>query len=180
LPDPVSEAFRKVIQEIYWIEDLEEAERTLKKYLDMIDPDLREYLLEKREKLCRDPLAIIEVLRLSTAAEIADTTEAAKVLLTKRLVDSGFLLQCTPTWRKLSNSEKAKILVPLYKASYGLELALRDWPNKVDELHLDYALKMATAALDRAEEKGLLDEFKEYVDKIVEEYVGEGKEGLED
>ena len=174
MSDPISHAFRKIIQEIYWIEDLGEAERTLKKYLDMIDPDLREYLLEKREKLCKDPLAIIEVLRISTAAEVADTTEAAKILLTKSLVDSGFLFQCTPKWQKLSNEEKAKILAPLYKASYGLELALREWPDRVDELHLDYALKMVTIALDIAEEKGILEEFKEYVDKIVEEYVGEG------
>jgi len=173
LSDPVSLVFRKIIKEIYWIEDLDEAEAILKEYLDMIDPDLREYLLEKREKICENPLHIIEVLRLSTAAEIADTKEAAKVLLTKSLVDSGFLLQCTPTWQKLSNSEKAKLLAPLYKASYGLELALREWPDRIDELHLDYALKMASIALDIAEEKGLLEEFKDFVEKLVDEYIDE-------
>ncbi len=170
---PVSQVFRKIMQEIYWTENLIEAERRLKEYLDMIDDDLREYLLEEREKVCNNPLTVIELVRLNTAAEVADTEEAAQVLLTKSLVESGFLLQCTPTWKKLSNEEKARILAPLYKASYGLELALRDWPNRIDRLHLNHALKMASTALERAEEKGLLEEFKDYVDMIIEEYSGD-------
>ena len=173
MSDPVSQAFKRIIQEIYWVEDLDEAEEKLYEYLNMIDEDLREYLLEKRRRVCNNPLVVIEVARLNTAAEVADTTEAAKILLTKSIVESGFLLQCTKTWQKLSNREKARILAPLYKASYGLELALRDWPDKTDPIHLDHALRMASIALERADDKGLLDEFREYVDNIIEKYVNE-------
>lgn len=178
MSDPVNEAFKKVIQEIYWTETLEEAEEVLLEYLNMIDEDLREYLLEKRKKICNDPTSVIELVRLNTAAEVADSAQAAKILLTKSLIESGFLFQCTPTWAKLDNKTKAWILAPLYKASYGLELALKEWPKKVDEDHLDNAIKMASIALERAEEIGVLDEFKEYVDNVVDELASDedGKE----
>ncbi|MEB3807110.1 MAG: hypothetical protein GSR73_06320 [Desulfurococcales archaeon] len=168
MANPVNEAFRKVIQELYWTETLEEAESLLEEYLEMIDSDLREYLLEKRKRICEDPTTVIELVRLNTAAELADSTQTAKVLLTKSLIESGFLFQCTPKWSSLDNKTKARILAPLYRASYGLELALRNWPNDIDEIHLDNAIKMASIALERAEEIGVLDEFREYVDKIVE------------
>ena len=167
--NPVNEAFKRVIQELYWTETLEEAERILESYLNTIDDDLREYLLEKRRKICEDPMTVIEIIRLNTAAEIADSAQAAKILLTKSLIESGFLFQCTPKWSTLDNRTKAWILAPLYKASYGLELALRDWPSRIDEVHLNNAIKMASIALERAEELGILDEFRDYVDSIVEE-----------
>ncbi len=169
MSDPVNEAFRKVIQEIYWTDTLEEAESILVEYLNLIDEDLKEYLLEKRRRICEDPTSVIELVRLNTAAEVVDSAEAAKILLTKSLIESGFLFQCTPTWSKLDNKTKAWILAPLYRASYGLELALKNWPKSVDEAHLDNAIKMASIALERAEELGILDEFREYVDSIVDE-----------
>lgn len=169
MSDPVNEAFRSVVQELYWTDTLEEAEAKLAEYLNMIDEDLRAYLLEKRKKICGDPASVIELVRLNTAAEVADSAQAAKILLTKSLVESGFLFQCTPTWSKLDNKTKAWILAPLYKASYGLELALKNWPKSIDEVHLDNAIKMASIALERAEEIGILEEFKEYVDEVVDE-----------
>jgi len=168
LSDPVAQAFRKVITEIYWTDTLEEAEEILESYLDMIDEDLREVLLSRRRKICENPEHLIEIVRLEAAAELADNQEFSKLLLAKSIVESGFLFQCTPKWAELSNKEKARILAPLYKASYGLELALRDWPKKIDTFHLDHAFEMAAIALQRAEEMGILDQFKEYVDKMAE------------
>jgi len=173
LSDPVAQAFRKVISEVYWTDTLEEAEEILHSYLEMIDDDLREVLLKRRRKICENPENIIEIVRLEAAAELADNKEFSKLLLTKSIVESGFLFQCTPKWSQLDNREKARILAPLYKASYGLELAVRDWPKRIDTFHLDHAFRMAAIALERAEEMGILDEFKEYIDDMIEKMQAE-------
>ena len=168
MADPVAEAFRKIIQEIYWIDDLEEAEERLEEYLSMIDEDLREILLEKRRRLCNDPLAVIELVRLDAAASsINDNETVQKILLVKTMVETGFLLQCTETWSRMGPKEKARILAPLYRASYGLELALKGWPKTIDTAQLDHAFRMATIAMERADEIGLLEEFEEYVERVL-------------
>jgi len=170
LSDPVSEAFRKIIQEIYWVDDLEEAEHILEEYLSMIDADLRTLLLEKRREICSSPRVALELANLESmlqTTEAADDETATKILLAKSMVDVGLLLQCTRSWSKMSPREKAYILAPLYKASYGLELALRSLPERVDERHLDYAVEMAEIALERAEERGLLDELEEHIDNLL-------------
>jgi len=170
LSDPVSEAFRKIIQEIYWMEDLEEAERVLEDYLSMIDSDLRALLLERRREICSSPRIALELANLESllqSAAAADDETSTKILLAKSMVDVGLLLQCTRSWSTMGPREKAHILAPLYKASYGLELALRGLPERIDERHLDYAMEMAGLALERAEERGLLDELEEHIDSLL-------------
>ncbi len=168
MTDPISEAFRRVIQEIYWVDDLEEAEEILTRYLEMIDDDLREVLLEKRRAICSDPTAVIELAKIDAVAQTTDDSTTSKILVAKAMIDSGFLLQCTKGWAKLDPRTKASILAPLYRASYGLELALRNWPKSIDEVQLDHAFRMATIALERAEELGLIDEFNKYLDEMLE------------
>ncbi len=172
MADPITEAFQKIIQEIYWIEDLEEAERILAEHLEMIDDDLREVLLERRRKICSDPLRVIELAHIEALIQSTDDTLTSKILMTKSMVESTLLLQCTKSWSKLTPREKARILAPLYKASYGLELALRGWPKHIDEILLDNALQMAATAWERAEEKGLVNELEEFLEKLMENVEG--------
>ncbi|MEB3859781.1 MAG: hypothetical protein LRS43_01065 [Desulfurococcales archaeon] len=163
--DPVEESMRTIIQEIYWSEPLDEAVKTLARYLESMDEDLRELLLSRRRELCQDSSAVIEVLRLEAAAEEADLEVASKLLFAKSLVAAGFLMQCTRKWEKLSPPEKAEILAPLYKAAYGIELSLRDWPERVDERHLDYALDMLEIAMEKAEKKSITRELRAFIEK---------------
>lgn len=53
--DPVAESFRRIVEEIYWQESLEEAERTLEERIRNMDRDLRELLLERRREYCGGP-----------------------------------------------------------------------------------------------------------------------------
>ncbi len=177
MADPIAEAFRNVVQEVYWTESLEEAEKILEDYLNMIDDDLREILLEQRRRICEDPASVIELVRLNAIAEIADSEDLSKIILTKSMIESGFLFQCTRRWSTLDNATKSKILAPLYKASYGFELAMKNWPGSIDQVHLDIALQMASIALERADQLGILDEFREYIDSIVERLVEDEADG---
>ena len=163
--DPIEESMRSVIQEIYWEESLEDAVSTLAKYLESMDEDLRELLLARRREICRDASAVVEVLRLEAAAEEADLEVASKLLFAKSLVAAGFLMQCTSKWERLSPSEKAEILAPLYKAAYGIELSLRDWPERIDEKHLDHALDMVGVAMERAERKSITKELRAFIER---------------
>ncbi len=166
--DPITKAFTDLIQEIYWTETLEEAEEILARHLEEMDEDLRSILLERRKKICENPEYAIEVIRLQAASDLADTELTAKLLLAKSLISAGFLMQCTPTWSKLSPREKARILAPLYKASYGLDLAVKKWPSSVDERHLDYSLNMMQIAYERAEALGIVEELSGYLEKVAE------------
>ena len=166
--DPITRAFTELIQEIYWTETLEEAEEILAQHLEEMDADLRSILLERRKRICSNPEYAIEVIRLQAASDLADTELTAKLLLAKSLISAGFLMQCTPSWSKLPPREKARILAPLYKASYGLELAVKNWPSRVDERHLDYALDMMQVAYERAESLGIVEELSSYLEKVAE------------
>ncbi|MCE4612410.1 MAG: hypothetical protein F7C07_01065 [Desulfurococcales archaeon] len=163
--DPIEESMRSIIQEIYWADSLEDAVSTLARYLESIDEDLRELLLARRREICEDTSAVIEVLRLEAAAEEADLEVASKLLFAKSLVAAGFLMQCTSKWERLSPSEKAEILAPLYRAAYGIELSLRGWPERIDENHLDHALDMIGVAMERAERKGITRELRAFIER---------------
>lgn len=166
--DPVSEAFARIIDEIYWEEDLAVAERRLAKFLESIDDDLRELLLERRRKICSDPSVIIEAVRLETmATEAGLESPAARLLFAKSLLNTGFLIQCTPTWGRLTPREKARILVAMYRASKALELAAKRFPD-VDELHLSHAEEMIELAARRAEEYGLIQELREHIARLAD------------
>ena len=174
--NPIDKSFMELIEEIYWTEPLEEAERLLAEKLEEMDEDLRELLLERRRKLCSDKNNILEVVRLEAMAEAAETATLAKLLLARSLLGAGFLMQCTLKWSRLAPREKARILAPLYKAAHGLDLALRKWPSSIDENHLEYAINMLDKALERAQELGVWDELREFMERMVREIV-EGGQG---
>ncbi len=97
--DPIGEVFQRLIEEIYWVETLEEAERILAEKLRLLDEDLREVLLEKRRVYCRDIQSISEPIQLQFVAE-QEQDEGLKALLSIRsLISTGYLLQCTPSWQ---------------------------------------------------------------------------------
>ncbi|MCE4603511.1 MAG: hypothetical protein F7B20_00915 [Aeropyrum sp.] len=171
--DPVAESFRRIVEEIYWQESLEEAERTLEERIRNMDRDLRELLLERRREYCGDPKSVLSVLSLEallSSDDNADSTEK-KLAVLKAMVSSAFLLQCTPTWQELDSEEKAWILAPLYRASYGLELASKG--SHVDEFHLSHAVEMLEIALQRAEMLGLIEEMREHIEKLASKLLEE-------
>ncbi|MCE4599446.1 MAG: hypothetical protein F7C81_04525 [Desulfurococcales archaeon] len=169
--DPIDKAFQDVIQEVYWSEPLEEAEEILREKLETMDEDLRELLLKRRREFCNNPSAVVEVIRLEAAAEAAETELMSRILLARSLIGAGFLMQCTEKWANIDAKTKASILAPLYKAAYGLDLATRRWPESIDEVHLDYAIKMLDKALERAEEHGIIAELRKFIEKTAEKLV---------
>ncbi len=169
--NPIDKAFQDIIQEIYWSESLEEAEEILREKLESMDEDLREILLKRRREFCSNPSAVIEVIRLEAAAEAAETEIISRILLARSLIGAGFLMQCTDKWSRLNATDKAHILAPLYKAAYGLDLATRRWPESIDEVHLDYAMKMLDKALERAEKQGIVAELRKFIEETAEKLV---------
>ena len=173
--DPVSEAFAKIIDEIYWEDDLSSAERRLAEFLESIDDDIRELLLERRKKICSDPSVLVEAVRLEAmATEAGLDNPVARLLFAKSLLSTGFLIQCTPTWRKLTPREKARILVAMYRASKALELAAKRFPE-VDELHLSHAEEMIELAARRAEEYGLIQELRDHIESLADRLSKSGR-----
>ncbi|BAN90901.1 hypothetical protein [Aeropyrum camini] len=168
--DPISEAFREVLEEIYWQESLEDAERRLEELISSMDEDLRELLLEKRREYCSNPEAVVSILSLEALLSSEDLRglgqEYKQAMIAKAMINAAFLIQCTPTWGELAPDEKAWVLAPLYKASYGIELALRG--EGVDKLHLNHALEMLETALARAEMLGLVEEMREHIETMAE------------
>ena len=171
--NPIDRSLMDLIEEIYWVEPLEEAERLLAEKLEAMDEDLRSMLLERRKKLCSDHNNVLEVVRLEAMAEAAETETLAKLLLARSLLGAGFLMQCTPAWSKLTPREKAWILAPLYKAAHGMDLALKKWPSSLDETHLEYAIEMLDKALERAQKLGILDQLRRFIEETVERITAE-------
>ncbi|MCE4628552.1 MAG: hypothetical protein F7C34_05355, partial [Desulfurococcales archaeon] len=173
---PIQEAFGRLIEEIYWIESLEEAERVLGDRLEALDPDLREILLEERKKLCNDPNIVIEIIRLEALADSAEAADLKEVLLLRSLLDMLFLVQCSPKWAEMGPREKAHVLAPLYKAWHGLKLALKNYPNSVDRMHLNIAYTMAEEAYERADKLGLIHDVYKLLERLSEEILKEAGE----
>ncbi|BAA81300.1 hypothetical protein APE_2288 [Aeropyrum pernix K1] len=168
--DPVSQAFKEVLEEIYWQESLEEAEKRLEEFIASMDEDLRELLLEKRREYCSNPEAVVSILSLEallSSEDLKDVEQEYKqAMIAKAMINAAFLIQCTPTWSELTPDEKAWVLAPLYKASYGIELALKG--DAIDKLHLNHALEMLEIALARAEMLGLVEEMREHIEMMAE------------
>ena len=175
---PIHDAFNRIIQEIYWIEDLDEAEDTLAKYLEQIDPDLRAVLLDERKKICNNPEIVLELIRIDALADSVGEKSIRELLLLQSLVDMLFLVQCSPKWARLGPREKARILAPLYKAFYGMRLAAKRYPN-IDEIHLSVAFTMAEEAYERADRMGLVDDvyglINRFSEELLEEFRGEAE-----
>lgn len=174
--DPISEAFRKLVEELYWQDTLEDSEKMLEEWIKGMDKDLRSLLLERRRKYCQDPSSVLSVLSLEALMQdggtgLDDENWEKKIAVLGAMINSAFLLQCTDTWAKLDPEEKAWILAPLYRASYGLDLASRKTP--ADEVHLNHAIEMLETALHRAEMLGLVGEMKRYVEKMVKKLLDE-------
>ncbi len=163
---PIQEVFERIIEEIYWVDSLEEAEEILASYLEKIDNDLRGVLLEERRKICGNPDVVLEIVKVDALSESVEDEETRGLLLLKSLIDLLFLAQCTGTWAKLSQREKATILAPLYKAYYGFKLASKNWPESIDKIHLREAYRMIDVAYEKAEEAGIIGEIFEVIDRL--------------
>jgi hypothetical protein len=163
--DPISEAFEEFVADLYWSESLEEAEEKLRRFIEDMDEDLREVLLERRREVCSDAGLVaragvaLEELELGRQEFEALRDLALKAAVAAALVNALFLVQCTPSWARMGAAEKAHILAPLYRASYALKLAARS--GGAAERLVDEALEMASIALDRVSEAGLLREMEE-------------------
>ncbi|MEB3851044.1 MAG: hypothetical protein LRS49_00485 [Desulfurococcales archaeon] len=163
--DPISEAFERFVSELYWSESLEEAEEKLRDFIENMDEDLRELLLERRREICRDRGLVSRTGVMLSEIELSrDEFEsledlAVKAAVVTALVNALFLVQCTPSWSTMGPGEKARILAPLYRASYALRLAAKN--RDAAEPLVDEALRMALISLDRVAEAGLLDEMEE-------------------
>lgn len=165
--DPVEEAFEKLMGELYWVESLEEAEERLAEFLESMDPDLREMLLERRRRLCSDSWRVASILgSLVSAAEGAKARPGreSRLALVSSMVASAYLMQCTRKWATLDPRTKAEVLAPLYRASYALKLAARQG----GEGPLEEAERMLEHALSRAYELGILDELREFIARVAD------------
>ncbi len=171
--DPIAAAFRKIIEEIYWVDDLKEAEEILEKYLKNMDEDLREVLLERRREICNGNDAVINLIKLDALAEAAEEDQVRDALTLRSMIDTLFLSQCTQKWSELDPKQKAWILAPLYRASYGLELAMKKWPESVDSVHLENVEKNLNIAFERARSISVIKELTEFLDKKAKEVFGE-------
>ncbi len=166
--DPIVAAFNRIIGEIYWVESLEEAEERLARFLEDLDDDLREVLLERRRKICGSPGAVLDAVRLEAMAmEVKGEDElASRFLLAKSILATSYLVQCTPRWSSMTPREKARVLAPLYRASKALELAVEGFP-RIDEERLRDAEVMLEIAARRMEREGLIEELQSYVDRML-------------
>ena len=176
MASPIQEAFGRLIEEIYWIEDLEEAEHVLAERLEALDPDLREVLLEERKKICSDPNVLVEIIRLEALADSAEAADLREILLLRSILDMLFLVQCSPKWARMGAREKAHVLAPLYKAWHGLKLALKNYPSTIDKMHLSIAYTMAEEAYERADKLGLINDVYKLLEKLGEELLEEAGE----
>ena len=168
--DPIETAFRGVLGEVYWSETLEEAEEKLAGFLRSMDEDLREVLLERRRRFCSDKRRIAGML--AALAEAEEAMEAggpegstARAAFVGMLVASSYIMQCTPTWQTMEPERKARILAPLYRASYAYE----QYTRTGREEYLDEAARMVMIALRRAARMGVLDEVRDFVQEVIEE-----------
>jgi hypothetical protein len=164
--DPIGEVFQKLIEEIYWVETLEEAERILAEKLKLLDEDLREVLLEKRRVYCNDVQSISEPIQLQFVAEQENDNQIKVILNIRSLISTGYLLQCTPSWQKMDPETKARFLAPLYRASYAFEL----FAKTGDKKYLADAEKMLNILFERSKEHGLLKELNTHIEGILNEY----------
>jgi len=177
LASPIQEAFNKIIEEIYWIEDLDEAERVLSSHLEAMDEDLREILLEERRKICSDPEVVLNIVRLEVLADSTDNRNLREALLLKSLIEMLFLVQCSPKWARMGPREKARVLTPLYKAWHGLKLAMKNYPENIDKLHLSVAFTMAELAYERADREGLVSDIYRHIERMSEKLLQEEGRG---
>lgn len=166
--DPITEAFSSVINDVYWVESLEEAEEKLASFLESMDDDLREVLLERRRRICGSPDTVLEAVRLEALALEVEREDVlvSRLLLAKSILATSYLVQCTEKWRSMGPREKARILAPLYRASKALELASQRLPS-VDEARLREAEEMLEEAARRMDREGLIDELRRYIDSVM-------------
>jgi len=166
--DPILEAFGRVISEVYWVENLGEAEEKLASFLENLDDDIREVLLERRRRICSDPESVLEAARLEAVAlEVGGEDELlARFLMARSMLATLYLAQCTPGWQRMKPREKARILAPMYRASKALELAAQNLPG-IDEERLGEAEKMIEEAAKRMDREGLLDELRSYIESVI-------------
>ncbi len=166
--DPIVDAFSRVISEVYWVESLEEAEEKLARFLESLDGDLREVLLERRRRICGSPESVLEAVRLEAMAlEFRGEDElVSRFLLARSILATSYLVQCTPSWQRMAPREKARVLAPLYRASKALELAAERLP-RIDEARLREAEEMLEIAARRMDEEGLIDELRRYIEGVI-------------
>ncbi|PMP60944.1 MAG: hypothetical protein C0171_01805 [Caldisphaera sp.] len=172
--DPIDSAFKSIMEKIYWIDDLEKAENELAKWLRKMDGDLRNLLLERREKYCKNPMSIMEIIGLQNYLDSNESNKKQteyRIAMARELIDVGLLLQCIFLWNQISHDLKAKILTPLYKASYAYELALKNGLENIDETHLNRSIQMAEEALEKADDLGLLDELRKYIENSLGKFI---------
>ncbi|MGC8573082.1 MAG: hypothetical protein ACP5L0_03650 [Caldisphaera sp.] len=172
--DPIDQAFRNIMEKVYWIEDLNEAEVELVKWLNKMDNDLKQLLIERRKKYCGNPMSVFEIIGLQNYLEQNEENKKDieyRIAMAKELIDMGLLLQCLPIWNSIEIKVKAKVLAPLYKASYAYELALKNGIEDIDETHLNKSIEMAETALEKADDLGLLSELRSFVENSLGKFV---------
>ncbi len=177
--DPIATAFRKIIEEIYWTDSLEEAEKILEDHLNKMDEDLREILLARRREICNGQEAVVSILKIDALAEAAEEESIRNALFLRSMIETMFLAQCTEKWHKMTPAEKSKILAPLYRASYGLELAMKSWPDSIDQVHLENVENNLHIAYERAQKISLLEELSKYLENKAQEIFGEYNNSLD-
>ena len=160
----IDEVFDRIVEEVYWVESLEEAEEILASKLELMDEDLREVLLERRRKICGSPAHLSEPLRLQLIAEAEEDPRIKAILEVNSLLSLGYLLQCTPSWQRMGAREKSRYLAPLYRASHAVKLYIKTG----DARYLEDARNMVEIALKRAQEDGLIDELNRHAAPILE------------
>lgn len=167
----IDEVFDKIVEEVYWVESLDEAEEILASKLELMDEDLREILLERRRKICESPAHLSEPLRLQLIADAEEDPRVKVILEVNSLLSLGFLLQCTSSWQKMGAREKSRYLAPLYRASHAMKLFMKTG----DVRYLEDARNMIEIALERAQKDGLLDELNKHATPILEKALEEAQ-----
>ncbi len=123
--------------EVYWAESRSEAE--------MIVAEMESAGL--RPLKCGSSVAV--------AAEPLDYKLRAALLMAVALLE----LRCTRAWERLSMSERARLLAPLYKAVYGLYLASGS-SGEARTAFYTHAVEMLREAIIEASRLGLLKELR--------------------
>lgn len=180
-PDPIAQSFHEnVVRRVAAMPE-DEAIEWLARFIDEMDDDLKELLLERRRRLCSNlPEAVRQIEMMEAQALFIARIDRplSKMMLAKGALMTLYLAQCTEKWPKLTPRERAWILVPLYKASAVIDDAEnlirealargeRPDPARLDELS-EEASYLVSEAMRRMEKKNVMAELEDILLRLSE------------
>ena len=176
---PLEGLLEDIAEDLYWSRDLEEAERKRTAYLEEAEEG---HLKAKYEQwvreYCKAREGVKKLILFDSEKGLSEDPLSHKVYTIRDYVEKGIMLPCTYVWRNTERWERAFILTPLLIAAYATYLALRDWPNSLDEENLNYALQMIQIGFSRAKKLGVLDDVYSYIEDSILVLMGEKEPGL--